>query len=192
MVSIGQMLTIKRFFINEDKIRRRLTTTGPRPVHRTKPSFMERLQEAAKEAEKEAKGNRAQEERRPGQGKEEMRGCCPGLWRWMFGGLAAPPNTISSGSDGCSWWLGTYACHGRCPCILCVLSDGRATLEVGRFCDEAFGVRCRKGAHRQVDVASGAWWPTRPGPWASTLGQPLRRPPGDGLAFATVTIQARR
>jgi YidC/Oxa1 family membrane protein insertase len=55
MVSIGQMLTIKRFFINEDKIRAKIDNNRTKAGTRTKPSFMERLQEAAKEAEKKQK-----------------------------------------------------------------------------------------------------------------------------------------
>ena len=55
MVSIGQMLTIKRFFINEDKIRATIDDNRSKAGARTKPSFMERLQEAAKEAEKKQK-----------------------------------------------------------------------------------------------------------------------------------------
>ena len=55
MVSIGQMLTIKRFFINEDKIRAKIDDNRSKAGARTKPSFMERLQEAAKEAEKKQK-----------------------------------------------------------------------------------------------------------------------------------------
>ena len=48
-------------------------------------------------------------------------------------------------------------CHGRCPVYaLRVLSDGRATLDVGRFCDEAFGRSLSQGRHTaQVDV--GVW-----------------------------------
>ena len=55
MVSIGQMLTIKRFFINEDKIRAKIDDNRSKAGERTKPSFMERLQEAAKEADKKQK-----------------------------------------------------------------------------------------------------------------------------------------
>ena len=55
MVSIGQMLTIKRFFINEEKIRAKIDDNRSKAGARTKPSFMERLQEAAKEAEKKQK-----------------------------------------------------------------------------------------------------------------------------------------
>ena len=55
MVSIGHMLTIKRFFINEDKIRAKIDDNRSKAGARTKPSFMERLQEAAKEAEKKQK-----------------------------------------------------------------------------------------------------------------------------------------
>ena len=55
MVSIGQMLTIKRFFINEDKIRAKIDDNRSKAGARAKPSFMERLQEAAKEAEKKQK-----------------------------------------------------------------------------------------------------------------------------------------
>ena len=48
-------------------------------------------------------------------------------------------------------------CHGRCPVYsLRVLSDGRATLDVGRFCDDAFGRSLSQGRHTaQVDV--GVW-----------------------------------
>ena len=55
VVSIGQMVTIKRFFINEDKIRAKIEDNKSKAKDRTKPSFMERLQEAAKEAEKKQK-----------------------------------------------------------------------------------------------------------------------------------------
>ena len=56
VTSIGQMLTIKRFFINEDKIKARIEDNRSKAKDRTKPSFMERLQEAAKgEAEKKQK-----------------------------------------------------------------------------------------------------------------------------------------
>ena len=55
VTSIGQMLTIKRFFINEEKIRAKIEDNKSKAKDRTKPSFMERLQEAAKEAEKKQK-----------------------------------------------------------------------------------------------------------------------------------------
>ena len=55
VVSIGQMVTIKRFFINEDKIKAKIEDNKSKAKDRTKPSFMERLQEAAKEAEKKQK-----------------------------------------------------------------------------------------------------------------------------------------
>jgi len=48
-------------------------------------------------------------------------------------------------------------CYGRCPVYeLSVLNTGEATLNVGRFCDEAFGRSLATGLHRgQVDV--GMW-----------------------------------
>ena len=55
VVSIGQMVAIKRFFINEDKIQAKIEDNKSKAKDRTKPSFMERLQEAAKEAEKKQK-----------------------------------------------------------------------------------------------------------------------------------------
>jgi YidC/Oxa1 family membrane protein insertase len=55
VVSIGQMLTIKRFFINEEKIKAKLDDNRSKAGARKKPSFMERLQEAAKEQEKKQK-----------------------------------------------------------------------------------------------------------------------------------------
>jgi YidC/Oxa1 family membrane protein insertase len=55
VVSIGQMVTIKRFFIDEDKIKAKIEDNKSKAKDRTKPSFMERLQEAAKEAEKKQK-----------------------------------------------------------------------------------------------------------------------------------------
>ena len=55
LTSIGQMLTIKRFFIDEEKIRAKIEDNKSKAKDRTKPSFMERLQEAAKEAEKKQK-----------------------------------------------------------------------------------------------------------------------------------------
>ena len=55
VTSIGQMLAIKRFFINEEKIRSKIEDNKSKAKDRTKPSFMERLREAAKEAEKKQK-----------------------------------------------------------------------------------------------------------------------------------------
>jgi YidC/Oxa1 family membrane protein insertase len=55
LTSIGQMFTIKRFFIDEEKIRAKIEDNKSKASDRTKPSFMERLQEAAKEAEKKQK-----------------------------------------------------------------------------------------------------------------------------------------
>ena len=55
VVSIGQMVAIKRFFIDEEKIRTKIEDNKSKAKDRTKPSFMERLQEAAKEAEKKQK-----------------------------------------------------------------------------------------------------------------------------------------
>jgi YidC/Oxa1 family membrane protein insertase len=55
LVSIGQMVAIKRFFINEEKIKTKIEDNKSKAKDRTKPSFMERLQEAAKEAEKKQK-----------------------------------------------------------------------------------------------------------------------------------------
>jgi len=55
VVSIGQMVAIKRFFIDEDKIKAKIEDNKSKAKDRTKPSFMERLQEAAKEAEKKQK-----------------------------------------------------------------------------------------------------------------------------------------
>ena len=49
------------------------------------------------------------------------------------------------------------ACYGRCPVYeLSVLNTGEATLNVGRFCEEAFGRALEPGVHRaNVDV--GLW-----------------------------------
>jgi YidC/Oxa1 family membrane protein insertase len=55
VVSLGQMVVIKRFFINEEKIQAKIEDNKSKAKDRTKPSFMERLQEAAKEAEKKQK-----------------------------------------------------------------------------------------------------------------------------------------
>ncbi len=55
VVSIGQMMAIKRFFIDEDKIKAKIEDNKSKAKDRTKPSFMERLHEAAKEAEKKQK-----------------------------------------------------------------------------------------------------------------------------------------
>ena len=48
-------------------------------------------------------------------------------------------------------------CFGQCPVYeLSVLNTGEATLNVGRFCDQAFGRALAQGLHRaQVDV--GMW-----------------------------------
>lgn len=48
-------------------------------------------------------------------------------------------------------------CFGQCPVYeLSVLNTGEATLNVGRFCDQAFGRSLAQGLHRaQVDV--GMW-----------------------------------
>ena len=48
-------------------------------------------------------------------------------------------------------------CFGQCPVYeLSVLNTGEATLNVGRFCDQAFGRSLAQGLHRaQVDV--GRW-----------------------------------
>jgi len=48
-------VAIKRFFIDEDKIKAKIEDNKSKAKDRTKPSFMERLQEAAKEAEKKQK-----------------------------------------------------------------------------------------------------------------------------------------
>ena len=55
VVSIGQMVVIKRFFIDEEKIRAKIDENRSKAKDRTKPSFMERLQEAAKEQERKQK-----------------------------------------------------------------------------------------------------------------------------------------
>ena len=55
VVSIGQMVVIKRFFIDEEKIRSKIEENRSKAKDRTKPSFMERLQEAAKEQERKQK-----------------------------------------------------------------------------------------------------------------------------------------
>lgn len=48
-------------------------------------------------------------------------------------------------------------CFGRCPVYeLSVLNTGEATLQVGRFCEEAFGRSLSEGLHRsRVDI--GLW-----------------------------------
>ena len=55
VVSIGQMLAIKKFFINEDKIKTKIEDNRSKAKDRTTPSFMKRLQADAKEAEKKQK-----------------------------------------------------------------------------------------------------------------------------------------
>jgi len=55
VVSIGQMLVIKQFFIDEGKIKAKIDANRAKAKDRSKPSFMERLQEAAKEQEKKQK-----------------------------------------------------------------------------------------------------------------------------------------
>ncbi len=55
VVSIGQMVAIKQFFIDEEKIKAKIEANKSKAKDRTKPSFMERLQEAAKEQEKKQK-----------------------------------------------------------------------------------------------------------------------------------------
>ena len=60
-------------------------------------------------------------------------------------------------SDAVLVGLERTPCHGRCPVYsLRVLSDGRATLDVRRFCAAAFGRSLSQGRHTaQVDV--GVW-----------------------------------
>ena len=48
-------------------------------------------------------------------------------------------------------------CHGRCPVYnLRVYTDGMATLNVGQFCDEAFGRSLAQGQHT-AKVDAGVW-----------------------------------
>ena len=49
------MLVIKQFFIDEGKIKAKIDANRAKAKDRSKPSFMERLQEAAKEQEKKQK-----------------------------------------------------------------------------------------------------------------------------------------
>ena len=78
-----------------------------------------------------------------------------GCLTWSCG---TTQDTASCGaSDAVLVGLERTPCHGRCPVYsLRVLSDGRATLDVRRFCDEAFGRSLSQGRHTaQVDV--GVW-----------------------------------
>ena len=78
-----------------------------------------------------------------------------GCLTWSCG---TTQDTASRGaSDAVLVGLDRTPCHGHCPVYsLRVLSDGRATLDVGRFCDEAFGRSLSQGRHTaQVDV--GVW-----------------------------------
>ena len=78
-----------------------------------------------------------------------------GCLAWSCG--STQETTSSGSSDAVLVGLERTPCHGRCPVYsLRVLSDGRATLDVGRFCDEAFGRSLSQGRHTaQVDV--GIW-----------------------------------
>ena len=85
-------------------------------------------------------------------------------------------------------------CHGRCPVYsLRVLSDGHATLEVGRFCAEAFGRSLAQGQHTaQVDV--GVWNMVAEEARAmgfDTLAQHYDDPRVMDLPSATITIQGQ-
>ena len=85
-------------------------------------------------------------------------------------------------------------CHGRCPVYkLSVLSDGRATLNVGRFCDEAFGRSLSQGRHTAlVDV--GVWGLVVDEARAmgfDTLAPRYDDPRVMDLPSATLTIQSR-
>jgi len=64
VVSIGQMVVIKNFLIDEDKIKAKIEDTRSKAKDRTKPSFMERLQEAAKEQEKKQKAIEAKKKQK--------------------------------------------------------------------------------------------------------------------------------
>ena len=85
-------------------------------------------------------------------------------------------------------------CHGRCPVYsLRVLSDGHATLDVGRFCNEAFGRSLAQGQHTaQVDV--GVWSMVAEEARAmgfDTLAQHYDDPRVMDLPSATITIQGQ-
>ena len=64
VVSIGQMVVIKNFLIDEDKIKAKIEDTRSKAKDRSKPSFMERLQEAAKEQEKKQKAIEAKKKQK--------------------------------------------------------------------------------------------------------------------------------
>ena len=85
-------------------------------------------------------------------------------------------------------------CHGRCPVYnLRVQSDGTATLDVGRFCDEAFGRSLAQGQHTaHVDV--GVWNMVAEEARAmgfDTLAARYDDPRVMDLPSATLTIQNR-
>lgn len=85
-------------------------------------------------------------------------------------------------------------CHGRCPVYnLRVHSDGKATLDVGRFCDEAFGRSLAQGQHTaRVDV--GVWSMVADQARAmgfDTLAARYDDPRVMDLPSATLTIQNR-
>jgi len=115
-----------------------------------------------------------------------------GCLAWSCG---STQETTSSGtSDVVLVGLERTPCHGRCPVYsLRVLSDGRATLEVGRFCDEAFGRSLAQGQHTaQVDV--GVWNMVAEEARAmgfDTLAQRYDDPRVMDLPSATITIQGQ-
>lgn len=97
-------------------------------------------------------------------------------------------------SDAVLVGLKRTPCHGRCPVYsLRVLSDGRATLDVARFCDEAFGRSLSQGRHTaQVDV--GVWGLVADEAWAmgfDTLAARYDDPRVMDLPSTTLTIRDR-
>ena len=78
-----------------------------------------------------------------------------GCLAWSCG--TTQDTTTRGATDEMLVGLERTPCHGRCPVYaLRVLSDGRAILNVGQFCDEAFGRLLSQGQHTaQVDV--GVW-----------------------------------
>ena len=104
----------------------------------------------------------------------------------------ASQETTSSGTSSVVWvGLERTPCHGRCPVYsLRVHGDGKATLDVGRFCDEAFGRSLSQGRHTaQVDV--GVWGLVADEAHAlgfDTLAQRYDDPRVMDLPSATLTI----
>ena len=175
VVSIGQMVTIKRFFINEDKIRAKIEDNKSKAKDRTKPSFMERLARGREGSGEEAKGTGAQEERSAFEPqKQVMR---TGLW------LAALLGVMTCLSlSGCRETKDTAMevqvvvglqrtpCFGQCPVYeLSVLNTGEATLSVGAFATKPLGDLWRRDCTgRRWTWACGEWSRIWPRTWALT------------------------